>query len=137
MKRIFVDITKSIRPSKFAVIQCDGSYSRGMGRTAVLYKKESAVTNYTKFESSTEAEWKSVHDALLFGISKDLQNIGIENDCLGITYTFLNDLRPKKEYARYYKWKIIQDSKQTEWTGIRWIPRRDNLSDSLFMKHLK
>jgi hypothetical protein len=136
--RIFVNITKCrIQPIKFAIVQCDGSYSKGMGRTAVLFKKDSYVSPYMKFESSTESEWKSVHDALLFSIERNLMHVGIENDYIGIPYTFLNDIKPKKEYAQYYKWKILEDAKHTEWTGIRWIPRSQNLADNLFMKHRK
>jgi hypothetical protein len=131
--KIFVNITKiTIQPRVFSIIQCDGSFKNGMGRTAVLYGKYSKVTSLTRLESSTESEWKAIHDALLYGLEHNLMNIGIENDNLGIVNTFLNDSIPKKEYARYYKWKINSVAEEhTEWTGLRWIPRRFNYADKL------
>lgn len=134
-RKLFVNITKSIQPSAFSIIQCDGSFKRGMGRTAVLFGNQERLSFPIRMESSTEAEWKAVHDALLFGLENNLTKIGIENDNLGIITTFLNDVIPKREYGRYYKWKIKKDAEETEWTGIRWIPREKNKADDLFMKH--
>ena len=135
-RKIFVGIKKNIlQPSTFSIIQCDGSFKNGIGKTAVLYGKHARVSYPLCIESSTEAEWKSVHDALLFGLEHGVTTIGIENDNLGVINTFLNDIVPKREYARYYKWKITKDAEQTEWTGVRWIPRGKNRADDLFMKH--
>lgn len=135
-KKIFVNITRTIQPSVFSLIQCDGSFKHGMGRTAILYGKYSKVTPKIRMESSTEAEWKAIHDALLFGLEHNVSKIGIENDNLGIIGVFLNDVIPKQEYSRYYKWKITSDATQhTEWTGVRWIPRKHNYADDLFTKH--
>jgi ribonuclease HI len=134
-RKIFINITKTLQPAVFSIVQCDGSFKSGMGRTAVLFEQHRRVSYPIRMESSTEAEWKAVHNALLFGLEHNLTDIGIENDNLGVINTFLNDIIPKREYARYYKWKIRKDAEQTEWTGVRWIPRERNRADDLFMKH--
>lgn len=137
-RKLFINVTKSkIQPYTFSIIQCDGSFKNGMGHTAVLFGEYSRVSYRMRMESSTEAEWKAVHDALIFGLEHGVLNIGIENDNLGIVNTFLNDIIPKHEYERYYKWRIKKDAEKTEWTGIRWIPRNLNISDKLLMKHFK
>jgi ribonuclease HI len=83
--------------------------------------------------SSTEAEWASVFHGLEAALELEKENIGLENDCLAVVtgLTFPTN-RLKQVYARHYRKKILDLTEQTLWTGVRWIPRKENRADDLF-----
>jgi ribonuclease HI len=81
---------------------------------------------------STETEWASVLQGLLFALDHDETIINIENDNLSVVSALIwpqNHL--KRDYANYYRNQILSNAKETEWTGVRWIPRKNNTADEL------
>jgi hypothetical protein len=70
------------------------------------------------------------------------RHLGIENDNLGVIRSLIFhrdfDMEAKAkrqhEYVRYYFHDIMKSVAQTEWTGVRWIPRGLNRADDLFHK---
>ena len=136
---IFGSFTKTPRP--FARVQTDGSfYPRNkLSRVAmILYPAGKSIPfknmkQIMDVRDSTETEWASVSHGLLFALEHDETIINIENDNLSVVSGLImphNHL--KHDYARYYRNTILQNARQTEWTGIRWIPRGMNIADSLF-----
>jgi hypothetical protein len=68
------------------------------------------------------------------------RHLGIENDNLGVIRTlifhrdFATKAKRQHEYVRYYFNDIMKSAAETEWTGVRWIPRGLNRADDLFHK---
>ena len=66
------------------------------------------------------------------------RHLGIENDNLEIirSLIFHKEFKNKRnqDYARYYFHDIMKSAAQTEWTGVRWIPRGLNRADDLSHK---
>jgi ribonuclease HI len=124
-----------------SIVQCDGSYLRSRGAAAAAYLIYDAAHQVAKsrkidlygVKSSTEAEWAAVYHGLEAAVEANNENIGLENDCLsviaGLVYP-VNKLRPM--YARHYRQKILTLADTTLWTGVRWIPRKENRADDLF-----
>ena len=131
----------SYKPPLLALIQTDGSYKASIGRAAVwletaaqhrIYKD---VYELGKIDSSTEAEYASIYAGICRAKELNEGSAILENDCLPVIHSLIDSscsLQKKKEYARYYNWKIMEATKQLEWIGIRWIPRWDNSADKLF-----
>jgi ribonuclease HI len=120
-------------------IQTDGSFhcrNKQGAVAAILHlpsdSKHQYVHQLYNLESSTEAEWASVYYGLQLGLNMNQKEMGLENDCLGVVRHIMFNDSGKKEYARYYH-KLIQElATETEWCGIRWIPRAENMADGLF-----
>lgn len=86
-----------------------------------------------KAASSTETEWASIAHGLQFALEKSEEAVAIENDNLGVVASLMLPRKPlKQDYARHYQNEIYTLTKQTSWTGIRWIPRGRNAADILF-----
>jgi hypothetical protein len=127
-------------PPLFALAQVDASFHARPKRQAkiayilttadgsAIYKHSTAVTAI----SPTEAEWAAVAAGLHAALEKGEFSIGIENDCLSVIHSLIiPDMKPRQEYARYYRAKIAGLSAQSAWTGVRWIPRERNEADLL------
>ena len=126
-------------PLSFTRVQTDGSFRRTHPKSRVAAvitgpdanDRRSAVLEITA-RSSTETEWASVAFGLQFALSRDHDTIALENDNLSVIHGLIFRAPLKHEYARYYRNEIEQMSKQTLWTGVRWIPREINKADKLF-----
>ena len=132
------------QPFISALLQTDGSFyhKTGLSRIAMLLKSENGMTetknmlHISNCQDSTETEWASVSQGLVFALENGERNINIENDNFGVVaQLILRDNKLKQDYARYYRSLILNNSNKTMWTGIRWIPREMNRADALF--HLK
>ena len=129
---------KCALPKLPSLVQTDGSFTQRRGRIAILLNHQSNL--YTKVQTiqnpkdSYEMEWASVYHGLLFTIQKDIQNICIENDNQGVVSNLISGQtkRNHKTFVNDYREAIYDLAKQTEWTGIRWIPRAYNRADDLF-----
>lgn len=128
----------SFTPPLLALVQVDGSYKGGKGAAAVWLETaaqnciDKKVYQLGKVESSTETEWAAVYAGLCRGLELREGALIIENDCLGVINTLIQrDGALKKEYARYYRSKVLEGAAQAEWVGIRWIPRAYNQADGL------
>jgi ribonuclease HI len=82
--------------------------------------------------SATEAEWASVAAGLEFALDFNETAIHIENDNQTVISGLLRADKPRMEYARYYKNRIMRLARYAEWVGVRWIPRKFNTADALF-----
>jgi len=138
---------KLLRPRYPSLVQTDGSYHRGRNAgyaAALLFhdnKKYKHLLYLDNAQDSCETEWASVYNGLVFSLEKNVSEINIENDNLGVVknlteYTnkekYRNRTKNKKEYAEHYKHEILKLTKYTKWTGIRWIPRGLNRADDIF-----
>jgi len=124
-----------------ALLQTDGSFHHrtGLSRVAMrlqnpahteIYQKMTVIPNA---QDSTETEWASISHGLLFALESGERNLEVENDNLGVVSALiLKEKVMKQEYAKYYRYIILNTASKTEWTGIRWIPRELNLADALF-----
>jgi hypothetical protein len=69
-------------------------------------------------------------------MNTNVYSLHIENDNQGVIMNLIMKDVPKtkkqKPYVAEYREAIIQLAKQTEWTAIRWIPRKMNRADDLF-----
>lgn len=122
-----------------SIVQCDGSFSRrGAAAAYMIYDASHQVAKSQKIDlygvkSSTEAEWAAIFNGLEAAMEAENENIGLENDCLSVIAGLIypaNPLRPT--YARHYRAKILTLADATLWTGVRWIPRKENRADDLF-----
>jgi ribonuclease HI len=125
-------------PPFMASIQTDGSYKGGQGRAAMIMHSSCGTIVYNNTTAlpfaldSTETEWASVCAGLEFALSKKEGAVGIENDNLGVVRALIyRDVTLRQEYARYYRHRIQKLSNTMLWSGIRWIPRRENEADLL------
>lgn len=131
-------------PSAFHRIQTDGSFGQRHGPriAAIIYTPAHQVgpswMGPIRANSSTETEWASVALGLRMALEFNHRHVGIENDNLGVirSLIFHREFKAKRnqEYARYYFNEIMKTAAQTEWTGVRWIPRGLNRADDLFHK---
>jgi hypothetical protein len=140
MPPIKVGGTALFKPPLLAQVQVDGSF--GPRRQAAVAVKFVAAAHdrsaaFTKpvyaVASSTEAEWIAVYTGLMFALENNEKAMVIENDCLGIIHHLMQrDQVLRRDYARHWRSEIYKLAEQTEWTGVRWIPRRQNRADDLF-----
>ena len=126
------------KPPILARIQTDGSYYHAyrFSRTAVILQAEDEyklMKTYMEGEhlNSTESEWASVLDGLIFADTKGQGAVELENDNLGVIRA-IKDSRAKKEMDRYYLHAIRKQAHEMEWVAVRWIPRELNRADDLF-----
>jgi ribonuclease HI len=82
--------------------------------------------------SATEAEWASVAAGLEFALEHNETAVCIENDNQSVVEGLLKKERNRMEYARYYKNRIEFLTREANWVGVRWIPRKFNRADDLF-----
>lgn len=134
----FVNITnRIIKPHKISFIQTDGSYipSSGLARTAVILRapEEHRLMQICPFSSnSTEAEWQSVFDGIDFAISKKQYSLELENDNLSVINSLIFKKTPRSEIALLTYLAILDEIRNLDWVGVRWIPRELNKADRLF-----
>lgn len=133
--------THMFQPAFYSLVQTDGSYYHKSKYSRVsnilttasgneVYKRMFEISDAV---SSTETKWASVYHGLQFAIEKAQTLIAIENDNLGVVAALtVPNTNVRQEYAKYYKYSILRMTKQTAWTGIRWIPREKNRADALF-----
>jgi hypothetical protein len=131
----------SHQPPLLATVQVEGSYTpkTGDARIAAILTPTKSHNLFRHIqsisaESSTEAEWASISMGLEMSITHSEGAVGIENDCLGVINTLISphDIFLRHEYARYWRYRILRQTKGFEWVGIRWIPREQNRADDLF-----
>lgn len=131
---------KMLRPLNVARVQTDGSFNRHnncISRTAVILntpknEEYKLCTTYFNHQNSTEAEWCSVQDGIIYSLKKDCGAIELENDNLGVMTSLLEQKKPTQPYLADYYEDILQLANHMEWLSIRWIPRRYNRADDLF-----
>lgn len=138
MQPVWIGGRASFAPPLIGLAQVDGSYKDGKGAAAVWLETaaqnriDKKVYQLGRVESSTETEWAAVYAGLSRGLELREGALIIENDCLGVINALIQrNGTLKKEYARYYRWKVLEGAEQAEWIGIRWIPRAYNQADGL------
>jgi hypothetical protein len=139
----FVKIAgKSIyRPPIIAHLQVDASYRHhapdltkcGLilksGNRRLIYQE---IIQLGKVKNATEAEWAGLYSAIYYALGQNELAIEAENDNLGVISTLITKNYPTRHsYANYYYRKIMELGSETEWLGLRWIPRRVNYADAL------
>lgn len=124
-------------PIVFAQVQTDGSY-RGIARVAAVVLGADGQTQRSGLcaihaRNSTKTEWASVAYGLRLAIKHKEFAVALENDNLGVVTALMYPKKQlKHDYARHYRYEIQTLTKETAWTGIRWIPRELNRADDLF-----
>jgi hypothetical protein len=133
-------------PSAFHRVQTDGFFDkRYKGRVAAIIYTPTHHIDQTwagpiRTISSTETDWASVAIGLRMALEFNHRHLGIENNNLEIirSLIFYRDVdfknKRNQDYARYYFHDIMKSAAQTEWTGVRWIPRGLNRADDLSHK---
>lgn len=130
----------AFKPPLLAHIQVDGSFGPRR-QAAIAVKFVAAAQNRSAafmkpvyaVENSTEAEWIAIHAGLLFALENNEKAMVIENDCLGVIHHLMQrDQALRRDYARHWRSEIYKLADQSEWTGVRWIPRSQNRADDLF-----
>lgn len=85
--------------------------------------------------NSYETEWYSVYKGLLFALETNVTKLHIENDNLSVIQHLVGfSSKDCPSYVAHYKHSIRLLANETEYTGVRWIPRRFNRADDLFHK---
>ena len=125
-----------LKPPSIAHVQTDGSFKNGLSRTAVILQtneERRLMKTYIDGEhkNSTESEWASILDGIIFSRTNDQGAVELENDNLGVVHT-LKMGRATKEMDRYYSNAIAKEVDKLEWISLRWIPREYNRADRLF-----
>lgn len=132
---------RTLQPLLLTRVQIDGSFTSraGGGRIAAVITEPDGTRGAAQMipaprvHSSTEAEWASVEFGLRMALENDYEVIGLENDCLGVVSGLMYPQNPLKHaYARHYRAAIYDLTRETLWTGVRWIPRAVNRADDLF-----
>ena len=128
--RPFVSL-KGIRAPHTQLIQTDGSFKSGISRTACLFprSREYMLRTYLDHRHSADSEWCSVLDGIRLAKELDRGAIFLENDCLGVVQALVSR-RPPKHMDYYHA--ILDEIRQMDYIGIRWIPRELNRADDLF-----
>ena len=131
----------AFRPALVAHIQTDGSfYPSGISKTSLILKNAKntrtwAVVkpyNDSQHRNSTEAEWASIADGILFAISKNQNSLELENDNLGVIRILVGQLKPSEPSSNFYANYIWALGIEMNWLAVRWIPRKLNRADDLF-----
>lgn len=130
---------KLLRALSPSLVQTDGSFhmrNKTGYAAAILYhdsRKYKHLLYLENAKDSCETEWASVYNGLVFSLEKNVSEINIENDNLGVVQNLTEHKEKKlKDYAAHYKYEILKLANYTKWTGIRWIPRKFNRADDLF-----
>lgn len=145
-KNFYALVNKSIvMPRTTYILQTDGSYEykTQISRTAAILTnhigiKSTFVNTYLDHTNSYETEWQSLIDGVEYSQMKvldfNIKALAIENDCLPIVTSIIQQNPPKKQlYLEYYKYfNNLYSVSHYMWFGIRWIPRELNKADDLF-----
>lgn len=119
-------------------LQTDGSFYHRSKKSRVAFilatprGKYEKVLDIQNASTSTETEWASIAYGLEYSLEKGERMLAIENDNLGVVSSLITRKKLRQDYAKHYRNEILTMAKQTEWTGIRWIPREQNHADKLF-----
>jgi hypothetical protein len=118
-------------------VQTDGSFTGRFSRTAVLYRDKNNVDTtqcitYLHHRNSTESEWCSVLDGMLYAAKKDEGFLELENDNLGVIQTLIHQRPPRIQKCRGYYSAILNQLTHFDYVGVRWIPREFNKADDIF-----
>lgn len=134
--------TSILKPPVLARAQTDGSFHSAykMSRTAVILhtpEKYMMIRSYLDGEhkNSTESEWASIYDGVVFSNTQGQGSLELENDNLDIVNS-LQEGKAMKGLQYDYLCEIMQIADNMEWLGIRWIPREQNKADQLFIKNI-
>jgi ribonuclease HI len=126
-------------PLLSALVQTDGSFGSPYcgNRIANVLTSSNRLSTWNQCKtvnavSATEAEWASVAAGLEFALEHNETAICIENDNQSVMEGLLKKDRNRMEYARYYKNRIEFLTREANWVGVRWIPRKFNRADDLF-----
>jgi len=127
-------------PNTLYRVQTHGFFDRNKGSqiAAILYGVDHRAITQTHLQinakSPTEAAWASVALGLAMAIQHKKPVVGIENDNISIirSLIFHRNFRSRHESAHHYFHEIMRLALDTEWTGVRWIPRGLNRADDLF-----
>ena len=126
-----------IRPLDLAAVQTDGSFKGRISHTAVLLTTISGeeyelLNTYFTHQNSTESEWCSVSNGLIYSLKRGQKALQLENDNLGIVTSIIHRKPPGRQlYYGYYN-KIYKNLRLFDWVELRWIPREMNRADDLF-----
>ena len=121
--------------SALALVQTDGSFRNSQGRVAAMLfanQQRHTLLQTIQARDSYETEWCSVYTGLLFGLEHNANTIHIENDNLGVIEVLTSPYKSRKGQANAYRERILRLAKETDYTAVRWIPRKLNRADSLF-----
>jgi hypothetical protein len=140
MSRFLSKLKGGFRPPVVSLAQTDGSYwvHNKIGRTAVVLHQRPEMeiwrllNTYPVMRNSTEAEWMSILDGVDYAQSKDVGELDLENDNLGVCSSLLRRQLPKTEWERQYYYQILGLVSHMDYFSIRWIPRAKNGADKLF-----
>ena len=129
-------LAPSTLPPKVARVQTDGSFT-SFSRTAVLLRTTTPEeytlrSTYLDHVNSTQSEWCSILDGIIFSKRKDQGSIQLENDCLGVIQALLRNRPPRDELTAHFYTTIFKELRELDYFGIRWIPREMNKADQLF-----
>lgn len=133
----FSVLTRYPRPPQVALVQTDGSFSRGgLSRTAVHLcttkgENYTLCTSYYNHVNHIESEWNSVLDGIQFSKKKGQSAIELENDNQSIMNMLVRRANKKSLYLDYY-YAIHKEVRDLEYMGLRWIPREFNKADKIF-----
>jgi hypothetical protein len=125
-------------PPLFATVQTDGSFGSLGARVATVIHPADELHTWRYIEtisamSSAETEWASIECGIRRAIDAGESAMGVENDNLGVIHGLVFPLTPLKHaYARYWRSRIADLTKDVDWVGVRWIPRELNRADDLF-----
>ena len=125
------------RPSTLYRVQTAGSFGNRKGNriAAILYEAnhhpETRILLPIKSASYTETEWASFTLGLALAIQHKQSHVAIETSNLSIMHTLIFHQNFCSRQHHYFH-EIMRLSKETEWAGVRWIPRALNRADDLF-----
>ena len=117
-------------------VQTNGSFRSASPRARIAVIIQPQQQRYMfpiDANSSTEAEWASVAAGLSLAVEGGSDAIAVDNGNLGVIRSLiLPTTRLRHEYARFYRERILLESRETAWTGVRWISPEQNRADDLF-----
>jgi len=119
----------SVVPSILTYVKTKGTIHNihPRARAAVIINAPSDIYRYMipiDARTPTETEWASVLFGLTMALENNCDSLVLENENLGLIRSLVMPRpRLRYEYARHYHNQILTRAKETEWTGVRWIPR--------------
>jgi len=127
---------KYFRPVSPSLVQTYGTHfmNKNTGYLSAILHHNSETFRQLRYldysRDSYETELASVYNGLLLSLDKNASEIQIENDNLGVVRELTDfPLKNSRSSIQHYKNEIYKLAKGTKWTGIRWIPRKENRAD--------
>jgi len=123
---------------ELANVQTDGSFAKGnISRTAVILltisgERYEVMNTYFTHHNSTESEWCSISNGLIYSLKRGQKAVQLENDNLGAVSSIIRNRPPAKDLYYKYYYNIMKYLPLFEWVEMRWIPREMNRADRLF-----